>query len=106
MYATYQKYEYEDFMNFENIYTIPNLVRGFIGQGIGYPSDLSGDFGRIQIFPLDEIVSMESDIARECGYEFPQRALLPGRQYRAEFGTIEPGRKECPIGTLSLSHEK
>ena len=49
---------------------------------------------------------MESDIAHECGYEVPQRALLPGRQYRAEYGTLEPGRKECPIGTLSIIHEK
>lgn len=106
MYAAYQKYEYEDFAGFENIYTIPNLLRGFIGQGIGYPSALSEDLARTQIFPLEEIASMESDIARECGYEFPQRALLSGRQYKAEFGTLEPGRKECPIGTLELSHEK
>ena len=106
MYAAYQKYEYEDFAGFENIYTIPNLVRGFIGQGIGYPESLSPDFARLQIFPLEEIASMESDIARECGYEFPQRALLPGRQYKAEFGTLEPGRKECPIGILELTHEK
>lgn len=106
MYAAYQKYEYEDFAGFENIYTIPNLLRGFIGQGIGYPSALSEDLARTQIFPLEEITSMESDIARECGYEFPQRALLSGRQYKAEFGTLEPGRKECPIGTLELSHEK
>lgn len=106
MYAAYQKYEYEDFAGFENIYTIPNLVRGFIGQGIGYPESLSPDFARLQIFPLEEIASMESDIARECGYEFPQKALLPGRQYKAEFATLEPGRKECPIGTLEFTHEK
>ena len=106
MYAAYQKYEYEDFIGFQNIYSIPNLVRGFIGQGICYPSELSEDFARVQIFPLEEIASMESDVARECGYEFPQRALLPGRQYKAEFGALEPGRKECPIGTLTVDHEK
>ncbi len=102
MYAAYQKYEYEDFENFSNIYSIPGLVRGFIGQGIAYPQSLSEELYMFQIFPLDEIVSMESDIARECGYEFPQRALLPGRQYKAEHGTLETGRKECPIGELSL----
>jgi hypothetical protein len=106
MYAAYQKYEYEDFSGFENIYTIANLVRWFIGQGIGYPSELSPDFARTQIFPIEEVASMESDIARECGYDFPQRALLPGRQYKAEFGTLEPGRKECPIGTLEVNHDK
>lgn len=97
MYASYQKYEYEDFENFSNIYTIPGLVRGFIGQGIVYPQSLSQELYALQIFPLDEIASMESDIARECSYDFPQRALLPGRQYKAEHGTLETGRKECPI---------
>lgn len=106
MYAAYQKYEYEDFAGFENIYAIPNLVRGFIWQGISYPESLSTDYSRLQIFPLDEIASMESDIARECGYQFPQRAILPGRQYRAEFGTLEPGRKECQIGELIMNNEK
>ena len=43
---------------------------------------------------------MESDIAHTFGYEFAQKALLPGRQYRVENATIEPGRKECPIGEI------
>ena len=60
----------------------------------------------MQIFPLEEIASMESDIARECGWDFPQKALLPGRQYRIENGTIEPGRKECPIGELIIDRER
>lgn len=90
MYFAYQKWEYEEFANFPNIYEIPHLVRGFIGQGIGYPRELSLDFSQLQIFPLEEIASMESDIARECGYHFPQKALLPGRQYRIEHATIEP----------------
>lgn len=89
MYFAYQKGEYEDFANFPNIYEVPNLVRGFIGQGITYPRRFSLDYARVQIFPLEEIASMESDIARECGHEFPQKALLPGRQYRVENGSIE-----------------
>ena len=32
---------------------------------------------------------MESDIARGFGYDFTQRALTAGRQYRVENGTIE-----------------
>lgn len=43
---------------------------------------------------------MEADIARGFGYEFLQKALLPGRQYKVENGTIETGRKECPIGDI------
>lgn len=105
MYFSYQKYEYEDFENFPNIYGIPNLVRGFIWQGIVYPREFSLDYARVQIFPLEEIASMESDIARECGYEFPQKALLPRRQYRVEFATIEAWRKECQIGELIVDRE-
>lgn len=100
MYFSYQKWEYEEYENFPNIYEIPNFVRGYIGQGIRYPSVLSSELAELQIFPLNEIASMESDIAHECGYEFPQKAILPGRQYRVENGNIEAGRKECPIGEL------
>lgn len=64
MHFAYEKYEYEDFAEFPNIHTIPNLVRGFVGQGMIYPQSLSLDISRIQIFPLEEIASMESDIAR------------------------------------------
>ncbi len=77
MYFSYQKWEYEEFTNFPNIYEIPHLVRGFVGQGMCYPKELSSDLSRFQIFPLEEIASMESDIARECGYAIPQKALLP-----------------------------
>lgn len=103
---SYEKYEYEDFTEFPNISTISGFVRGFVGQGITYPRDLSLDFARLQIFPLEEIASMETDIARECGYEFSQKALLPGRQYIIEEGKIETGRKECSIGMLSIDRER
>ena len=43
---------------------------------------------------------METDIARGFGYDFPQKALLPGRQYKVENASIETGRKECPIGDI------
>jgi hypothetical protein len=55
------------------------------------------------IWPLEEIVSVEQDYAKNASYEFSQKALLPGRQYRIEAATIEPGRKECPLGTLEKS---
>ena len=49
---------------------------------------------------------MEADIARSFGYDFAQKALLPGRQYRIEDGTIEAGRKECAIGELIVQPGK
>lgn len=51
------------------------------------------------------MASMEADIAQTCGYNFPQKALNPGRQYKIEHGQIETGRKECPLGELILSRE-
>ena len=67
---------------------------------------LAPSLSELQIFPLDEIASMETDIARGFGYEFAQKALIPGRQYKIENGTIEPGRKECPIGEIKNKNEK
>lgn len=96
----YEKFEYEEYADLPNIYTLPGFVRGFIGQGLQYPVSLSQSLSELSIFPLDEIMSMEIDIARSFGYDFSQRALLPGRQYRVENGTIEQGRKECPIGKI------
>lgn len=48
---------------------------------------------------------MEADIARGFGYDFAQKALLPGRQYKVENASIETGRKECPIGEIIQTSE-
>ena len=58
---------------------------------------MSEELYNLALFPLDEIVSLENDYAKNAGYSFPQKALLPGRQYKVENGGIETGRKECPI---------
>lgn len=73
----------------ENIYTIPGFVRGFIGQGIAYPECMSPELFSLPIFPLDEIASLHTDLARAAGYDFSQKALLSGRQYKVEDGNIE-----------------
>ena len=104
--ASYEKYEYEEYSDMDNIMTLPGFVRGYIGQWLQYPASLSVSLSELSIFPLDEIASMESDIARGFGYDFAQKALIPGRQYRVENGTIEPGRKECPIGEIKNKNEK
>lgn len=103
--ASYEKYEYEEYADFPNLMTLPGFVRGYIGQGMRYPESLSPELASLSIFPLDEIASLESDIAKTFGYEFPQKALLPGRQYKIEKGSIETGRKECPIGKIVKSEE-
>ncbi len=104
--ANYEKYEYEEYTDMDNIATLPGYVRGYIGQWLQYPSSLSASLAELSIFPLDEIASMESDIARWYGYEFAQKALIPGRQYKIENGAIEPWRKECPIGEIQKSESK
>ncbi|MBC7498405.1 MBL fold metallo-hydrolase [Candidatus Gracilibacteria bacterium] len=104
--ASYEKYEYEEYSDMDNIMTLPGFVRGYIGQGLQYPTLLSASLSELSMFPLDEIASMESDIARGFGYDFTQRALTAGRQYKIENGTIEQGRKECPIGEIQKSESK
>ena len=101
----YERYDYDEYVDFPRIYDLPGYVRGFIGQGIAYPNVLSDELFSYQIFPLEEIASLESDIAKNHGYDYAQKALLPGRQYRLEDGTIETGRKECPIGEMVKSEE-
>lgn len=96
----YEKYDYEEYAHFPNLFLVPGFVRGFIGQGIRYPSVLSAELADMQIWPLDEIVSTEQDYAKNASYEFSQRALLAGRQYILQSGTIETGRKDCPLGVL------
>ena len=98
--ASYEKYEYEEYAHFPNLFTLPGFMRGFIGQGIRYPREVSESLSELVLFPLDEIVSIESDYAKNTWYEFSQKALLSGRQYKIENGNIEQGRKECPIGEL------
>ncbi len=96
----YERYEYEEFAYHPNFFAVPGFVRGFIGQGIAYPSAMSDELYSLALFPLDELVSIESDFAKNAGYTFPQKALTPGRQYRVENGGIEAGRKECSIAEL------
>jgi Beta-lactamase superfamily domain len=103
MLASYEKYDYEEYAHFPNLFTLPGFVRGFVGQGIAYPRSLSEELYTLSIFPLDEIASIENDYAKNAGYEFSQKALLAWRQYKVENGNIEQGRKECPIGELIVN---
>lgn len=62
--SSYEKYEYEEYAHFPNLFTLSGFVRGFIGQGIAYPKSLSEELYMLSIFPLDEIVSIEHDYAK------------------------------------------
>ena len=96
----YAKWTYDEYADNPNFFTLPGFTRGFIGQGICYPYRLSPFLAEMSAFSLPEVVEREVSFATEYGYTFPQRALMPGRQFRVEWGVIEPGRKECPIGEL------
>lgn len=48
------------------------------------------------------MVDKELNLGKTYGFDFPQKVLTPGRQYRLENGTIETGRKECPVGKLTV----
>lgn len=77
MRASYEKYEYEEYADLDNIFTLPGFVRGFVGQGIRYPASISPSLASLSVFPLSEVVSLEMDMAESCGYSFPQKALIP-----------------------------
>jgi hypothetical protein len=99
----YEKYEYEEYIDYPDIYSIPGFCRGYVGQGLVYPYMLSPDLHSARCFPLTEIASLESDLAKGCDKIFPQKALLPGRQYIAQHGDIVAGRKVCSIGQIHTS---
>jgi hypothetical protein len=72
----YERFEYEEFVHHPSLFSLPGFVRGFVGQGIAYPRNLSEELYSLSLFPLDELVSIESDYARNIGYSFPQKALI------------------------------
>lgn len=80
----YAKWEYEDYADISNYMNLPGFVRGFIGQGICYPRIMSEALSGLACLTLDEVVDREVNFAREYSYEFPQKVLTPGRQYRIE----------------------
>ncbi len=102
----YAKYEYEEYETFPRIFDIPGFVRGFIWQGLVYPRSMSSSLAQASVFSLPQVVDCEISFAQEHGFEFPQKALLPGRQFRLEKGSIETGRKECPIGTIESTKDE
>ncbi len=67
--------ELPDFMN------VPNFSRGFIGQGICYPSILDGELSHIAAMSLIDISELENSIAKNYGKDFPSRVLTAGKVF-------------------------
>lgn len=60
----YSKYS-EGYIDYLDIYSLPNFHKVFIGQGITYPKDLNKDFLKMQIMTLSEEVKIETKFARQ-----------------------------------------
>lgn len=102
----YAKWEYDDYEDIPNIFTIPGLVRGFIWQGLCYPRYISPELAGISIFPLEEIVDREVWLASKYGFGFSQKAFLPGKTYEIiKNGTINV-QKYDGIGELDYLYPR
>lgn len=79
---------------------VPNFARGFIGQGICYPSILDLTLSRIGAMSLIDISELETSIARNYGKDFPSRVLSPGKVFETTGGGLKPIQTESFIGKI------
>lgn len=77
------EWEYEMLVSGElpDFTEVPNFARGFIGQGICYPSILDPDLSHTSAMSLIDISEFENSIARNVGKDFPSRVLTPGKVF-------------------------
>lgn len=74
----YEMLAQEELPDFTNV---PNFSRGFIGQGICYPSVLDGELSHISAMSLIDISELENSVARNYGKDFPSRVLTAGKVF-------------------------
>lgn len=86
--------EYADFTE------VPNFSRGFIGQGICYPSMLDPEISHIGAMSLIDISELETSIAKKCGKDFPSRVLTPGKVFETTDKGLKPIQAESFIGKI------
>lgn len=86
--------EYADFTE------VPNFARGFIGQGICYPSVLDPALSKIGAMSLMDIAELETSIARKYGKDFPSRVLTSGKIFETTDGGLKPIQTESFIGKM------
>lgn len=61
----YEYFKHEEwYVDYLDIYSLPNFHKIFIGQGITYPKALNQDFLKMQIMTLPEEVKIEAKFAR------------------------------------------
>lgn len=79
---------------------VSNFARGFIGQGICYPSVLDPILSRVGAMSLIDISELETSIARNYGKDFPSRVLTPGKVFETTDGGLKPIQTESFIGKI------
>jgi hypothetical protein len=79
---------------------VPNFARGFIGQGICYPSVIDPVLSHIGAMSLVEISELETSIAKNFGKDFPSRVLTPGKVFETTDKGIKPIKLESFIGAI------
>jgi len=79
---------------------VPNFARGFIGQGICYPSILDPTLSHIAAMSLIDISELENSIAKNYGKVFPSRVLTPGKVFETTDGGLKPIQTESFIGKI------
>lgn len=90
--------EYKDFTE------VPNFARGFIGQGICYPSLLDSTLARTTAMSLIDISELETSIARKYGKDFPSRVLTPGKVFETTDGGLKPIQSDLFIGSINAEN--
>lgn len=79
---------------------VPNFSRGFIGQGICYPSIIDPALSHIGAMSLVDISELETSIAKNYGKDFPSRVLTPGKVFETTDKGMKPIQLESFIGQI------
>ncbi len=87
--------EYRDFTE------VVNFARGFIGQGICYPSVLDSTLAQTTAMSLIDISELETSIARKYGKDFPSRVLTPGKVFETTDSGLKPIQSELFLGSIT-----
>ncbi|MDD2917162.1 MAG: MBL fold metallo-hydrolase [Candidatus Gracilibacteria bacterium] len=100
------EWEYEMLISGElsDFTEVPNFARGFIGQGICYPSLMDPLYSKIGAMSLIDISELETSIAKKYGKDFPSRVLTPGKVFKTTASGLKPIQMDSFIGTIMTEH--
>jgi hypothetical protein len=96
------EWEYEMLVSDElpDFTNVPNFARGFIGQGICYPSVIDPALSIVAAMSLANISELETSIAKNYGKDFPSRVLTPGKIFETTNAGLKPIQSESLLGTM------